>query len=190
MANMETFYKALMASEDVKSYLGSTKFQDAAGEYADIHDGALVVLGDLAINNAYGADVKDDNVYLSKAPTADTDPVVIVDISEVSQGIIAGNNYKIGIKAVGLKQMAGFPARYRVPMKHDRFWISGDNFVSDPTIGKFAIPTANDTKLTPSEEDASATKFCVKIIDKRDFTVGNGLAGAGRTGNLYLCKVL
>lgn len=189
MANMETFYKALMASEDVKSYLGSAKFQDA-GEYAEIHDGALVVLGDLAENNAYGAGVKDDNVYLCKAPENDTDPVVIVDISEVSQGVIAGNNYKIGIKAVGLRQEAGYPVRYRVPMKHDRFWISGDCFNGDPTIGQYAIPVANSTKFAPNATDASADKFCVKIIDARDFTVGNGLAGEGRTGKLYLCQVL
>ena len=79
MANMETFSKALMASEDVKSYLGSTKFQ-ASGAYAEIHDGALVVLGDLAVNDAYGATAKDYNVYLSTAPTADTAKVVIVDL--------------------------------------------------------------------------------------------------------------
>lgn len=189
MANTETFYKGLMASEDVKSYLGTTKFK-ASNAYAQIHDGALVTLGGLDVNNAYGATALDYNVYTSTAPAADTDPVVIVDLAEVSQGVIAGNNYKIGIKAVGLKCLAGFPARYRVPQKHDRFWISGDCFNADPTVGQFAIPTAGTTYFTPSSTDASAAKFCVKIQDSRDFTVGQTLAGTGRTGKLYLCEVL
>lgn len=189
MANTETFYKGLMASEDVKSYLGTTKFK-ASNAYAQIHDGALVTLGGLDVNNAYGATALDYNVYTSTAPAADTDPVVIIDLAEVSQGVIAGNNYKIGIKAVGLKCLAGFPARYRVPQKHDRFWVSGDCFNADPTVGEFAIPTAGTTYFTPSSTDASATKFCVKIQDSRDFTVGQTLAGTGRTGKLYLCEVL
>lgn len=189
MANTETFYKGLMASEDVKSYLGSTKYK-VGDDYAQIHDGALVVLGGLDNNAAYGATAVDYNVYTSTAPAADTDPVVLIDLSEVSQGTIAGNNYKIGVKAVGLRCLAGFPARYRIPVKHDRYWISGDCFNADPTVGEYAIPTAGTTYYTPSASDASATKFCVKILDSRDFTVGQTLAGTGRTGKLYLVQVL
>lgn len=189
MANTETFYKGLMASEDIQSYVGSCKFQ-SGGVDAIVKDGALVTLGGLAKNKAYGNTALDYNVYVATAPAADTDPVVIVDLSEVSQGVIAGNNYKIGTKLVGLQCKAGFPARYRILAKHDRFWIAGDCFNADPTVGQYAIPTAGTTYFTPSVSDASATKFCVKIQDSRDFTVGAGLAGSGRTGKLYLCEVL
>lgn len=188
MANNETFSKALMASESVLSYLGSTKFQ-SSGEYAEIHDGALVVLGDLAPNDAYNigdlSGIVDDNVFLSKAPAADTDKVVIVDISGVSNGIIAENNYKIGIKLVGLKAQPGVAVRYRVPISGDMFWLSEDCFASKPTLKQYAIPTASSTKFTPSASDESATKFCVKILDSRDFTVG-----ASSKGSLYLCRVI
>lgn len=188
MANMETFYKALMASESVLSYLGSTKFQDGEDEYAEIHDGALVTLGNLAPNDPYNigdtSDMLDDNVYLSKAPAATTDPVVIVDIAGVSEGVIAGNNYKIGIKQVGLRGMPGYAVRYRIPMKHDRFWLSEDCFASAPTVGQYATATANSTKHTPAAAETGDGSYCVKIEDSRDFTVGNSAYG-----KLYLCRV-
>lgn len=188
MANNETFSKALMASESVLSYLGSTKYQKS-GEFAEIHDGALVTLGALASNDPYNigdlSGILDDNVFLSAAPTQDTDPVVIVDISGVSNGIIAGNNYKIGIKLAGLKAEPGIAVRYRVPQKGDLFWVSDDCFASTPTLNQYAIPTASSTKFTPSASDESSTKFCVKILDSRDFTVG-----ANSLGKLYLCQVI
>lgn len=183
MANMETFYKGLMASENVISYVGSTKFQKN-GKDAEIHDGALVVLGELAPSTVYGENAKDDNVFLSAAPTATTDDVVIVDISSVSGGKIAGNYYKEGIKLVGLRGMEGEAVRYRVPMKHDKFYVSADCFVGTPVIGQYATPTANDTKFTPAADKAAAG-FCVKILDSRDFTVGNQAFN-----NMYLCMVL
>ena len=182
MAQLETFYQGLMASESVQSYVGSLKFKKN-GDYAEIHDGALVVLGDLADSISYDG-VKDDNVYVAEAPTATTDDVVIVDLAEVSQGVIAGNNYKLGIKLAGLRGLAGYPVRYRVPVKHDRFWISGDCFNGDPTVGQYAAPTANDTKFTPAAQKAD-NGLCIKILDSRDFTIGN--AGYG---TMYLCQVL
>ena len=94
MANMETFYQGLMASESVQSYVGSLKFK-ANGDYAEIHDGALVVLGDLADSVSYDG-TKDDNVYEAEAPKAVTDEVVIVDLAEISQGVIAGMRILIG----------------------------------------------------------------------------------------------
>lgn len=187
MANNQTFYKALMASESVLSYLGSTKYQ-VSGEFAEIHDGALVTLGALANNSVYNigdlSGILDDNVFLSAAPTAITDPVVIVDISGVSNGDIAGNNYKIGIKQVGLKAPAGLAVRYRVPQKGDLYWISDDCFASAPTVGKFATPTASGTLHTPAESNPDDGTYCVKILDSRGFT-----AGVSNLGTLYLCQV-
>lgn len=188
MANMETFFHGLMASDSVKSDIRSIKFQEGS-QYAEIHDGALVVLGELAPNPVYGANAKDYNVYLAKAPEKDTDKVVIVDLAEVSQGIIAGNTYKMGSKLVGLKLGAGYPGRVRRLHEGDMFWVSGDCFVSDPTVGQFAVPTANDTKFTPAAVKAE-DKLCVKVQAYKDFTVGATIAGAGRSGKLYLCEVL
>ena len=155
----------------------------ANGDYAEIHDGALVVLGDLADSVSYDG-TKDDNVYEAEAPKAVTDEVVIVDLAEVSQGVIAGNNYKMGIKLVGLRCMPGYAARYRHLMKNDRFWVSGDCFDKAPEVGKFAGVKANDTHFAALNEKA-AEGFCVKVIDSRDFTVGNGAYGS-----MYLCRVL
>ena len=182
MANMETFYQGLMASESVQSYVGSLKFK-ANGDYAEIHDGALVVLGDLADSVSYDG-TKDDNVYEAEAPKAVTDEVVIVDLAEISQGVIAGNNYKMGIKLVGLRCLPGYAARYRHPMKNDRFWVSGDCFDTATEVGKFAGVKANDTHFAALDVKA-AEGFCVKVIDSRDFTVGNGAHGS-----MYLCRVL
>ena len=190
MANTETFYKGLMASEDVQSYVGSCKFKNG-DNYAIVSDGALVELDGLADNPVYGNTALDYNVYNAKAPSANNASVVIVDLSEVSQGVIAGNNYKIGAKLVGLQCKAGFPSRYRVPVKHDRYWVSGDCFTAEPSVGNFAVAAANTTKHTPAIlSDVETGQYCVKIQDSRDFTVGAGLAGSGSTGKLYLCEVL
>lgn len=199
MANLATMRPALMASESVQSYLVSVKYQED-GEYAEIHDGALVVRGDLDTSSVYNVsgvtDMKDDNVYVATAPTAATDEVLIVDLAEVSQGVIAGNTYKIGIKLVGLVCEAGYPARTRIPMKHDRFWLSGDCFDSAPTVGQFAGVSAGKTTHAPLAT-ALTEGYCVKIEDSRAFTVGNRVAVYPNTakdnvyqGTLYLVRVL
>lgn len=183
----QTFYKALMASESVLSFLGSTKYQ-AESEFAEIHDGALVTLAGLAKNDAYNIgdvdNVLDDNVFLSAAPAAVTDPVVIVDIAGVSNGIIAGNNYKIGIKLTDLKAEPGVAVRYRRLVKGDMFWLSDGCFATAPTVGQFATATASSTLHTPAAADPADGSYCVKILDSRDLTVGSKSAGT-----LYLCQV-
>lgn len=185
--NNATFYKGKMASEDVGSYLGSTRYQES-GTDAIITDGALVTLGNLAPNAPYNIgdvdDAVDYNVFLSAPPTAATDPVVIVDISNVSNGVIAGNNYKIGIKLVGLTVEAGYPVRYRVPVKGDLYWVSDGCFASTPTVGQFAIPTANGTKHTPAASNPEDGSYCVKILTKKGFT-----SGSSNIGTMYLCQV-
>lgn len=195
MANLATMRPGLMASESVQSYLTSVKYQ-VNDEFADIHDGALVVCGELAPNDPYNFNaaanataIKDDNVYLATAPAALTDDVVLTDLAEVSQGVIAGNNYKIGIKLVGLIGLAGYPMRARILQKHDKFWLSGDCFAAAPTVGQYATATVGSTLHTPAAAKP-ASGYCVKIQDAKEFTVGNNIAGAGATGTLYLCEVL
>lgn len=187
MANMETFYKGQMASESVASYLGSGKFK-ANNEYAEIHDGALVVVAGEAPNDAYNTaginNVIDDNVDIVEAPAAATDDVVIMDIVDVSGGMIAGNYYKEGIKLVGLKGRPGKAYRYRIPKKNDKYYISADCFSAAPTVGQYAGVAANSTQHTPMAAKPDAG-YCVKIIDSKDFTVG-----ATAYGKMYICRVV
>lgn len=186
MANA-TMFKARMASESVLSLVGSTKFQDSS-EYAPITDGALVVLQGLAPNDAYNIgdvdDAVDYNVFLSAAPTAPTDDVVIVDIAGISNGDIAGNNYKMGIKLYGLTAPAGEAVRYRTLMKGDMYWLSDGCFVSAPTVGQYAIATASSVQHTPNASNPGAGQYCVKILASKGFT-----AGSNNIGTLYLCQV-
>lgn len=180
MAN-ETFAKARMASESVLSYLGSVKMDEI------INDGALVVLDGLADNTAYGASVLDDNVFKGKKPEAVTDEVVIVDIAGVSNGVIAGNNYKIGNKLVGLTAEAETAVRYRIPMKGDMFWLSDSCFEGTPDLvtNKYAIPTVSSYKHTAVAEGATSdAKYVIKLIDEKEFTIG-----MTKIGKMYLCQV-
>lgn len=192
MANKETFFASLMESQFNGAALRSARYQ-VNGVDADIHDGALVTLGDLAVSklygNVYGAEIKDYNVYLATAPAKDTDKIVLVDLDEISQGVIAGNVYKEGIKLDGLRCLAGYPARVRVPHSGDTYFVSGDCFVSEPTVGQYATATVGDTHYTPAAEAAEG-KFCVKIQAVKDFVVGASMAGAGKTGKLYFVEVM
>lgn len=94
---MQVFEKVLMASEDVKSYLGTGIFQDS-GENAEIHDGAVVTVGALVDHDAY-AGMKDINTRILTAPTAITDPVVFIDYVGISEGMINGVLYRVGDSA-------------------------------------------------------------------------------------------
>ena len=192
MANKETFFASLMESQFNGAALRSVRYR-ANGVDADIHDGALVTLGDLAVSKLYGKiygeEIKDYNVYVATAPAKDTDKIVIVDLDEVSQGVIAGNVYKEGIKLDGLRCLAGYPARARVPHAGDTYFVSGDCFAAEPTVGKYATATVGDTHYTPVEEAAEG-KFCVKIQAVKDFVVGASMAGAGKTGKLYFVEVM
>ena len=91
---MQLFQKVQMASEDVKSYLGTGVFYKENKE-APIHDGAVVVMGDLVDHDAY-AGMKDINTRKITAPKAVTDKVVFVDYVGVSQADVMGVTYRIG----------------------------------------------------------------------------------------------
>lgn len=94
---MQVFEKVLMASEDVKSYLGTGVYR-ASDENAEIFDGALVTVGALMDHDAY-AGMKDINVRTLGQPTAITDPVCIVDYVGVSEAMVNGVLYRVGDSA-------------------------------------------------------------------------------------------
>jgi hypothetical protein len=183
---IKVFACAEMASEDVQSYCVSAKFY-ANDAYAKIHDGALVVLGDLDTNDAYGT--PDYNVYKATKPTAVTDDVVIVDLGGVNEATVQGNIMKIGNKLVDLEAGEGIAVRCRRLMKGDRMWLGRGLFTKAPTVGKFAGTTANDTLLTPIQE-APAGGLKLKVLASKGLTVGQS-AYAEDDGyeQLYLCEV-
>lgn len=184
MATSKFFSKVLMASEDVQSYVRSTKYQ-VDGVNAEIHDGAFVKLGDIVGDTTYTSGGQNFNAYLSTAPaTVATDKVVVVDIAGVSGGSINGNYYNIGTKLYGLTKQAGELARIRFLFMHDMFILGDGNFASAPTAGQYAILTQNATTLTPSAT-IPETGFTVKILEKQSFEPGQ-LA----QGSQYACEVV
>ena len=178
---MATFAKIKMVSENVTAYDITGKFVSNE-QLAEVEDGALVVVGDLRKSTVY--DNKDMNVFEIKAPANDTDEVAIVDLSDVGKGDVRGDKWRVGMRLDGLVADAGQPVRVRILKPYDRFWFSDAGFVSTPEVGKFAIPTANDTKFTPSETKVEG-KLNVKIEMVKDFVLGQTVAG-----KMYYCRVL
>lgn len=167
----KTFEKALMASEDIKVYVGSALYQ-VSNNNAPIHDGAFVVLGDLALDTTYqNSGDYTYNVYLATAPAAVTDKVVVLDYAGIQEGTIGGNDYKMGIKLYDLVCPAGRPCRFRRMVVGDKMWLSDGLFASTPTIGKFAELTAINTILTPQASHTSG-QFGVKILAQTEMTTG------------------
>lgn len=167
----KTFNKALMASEDVKAYVGSALYQVSAAN-APIHNGAFVVLGELAPDTTY--ETSGDyayNVYLATAPAAVTDKVVVIDLANTQEGTINGNDYKVGIQLYNLVCPAGKAARYRRMVVGDKMWLSDGLFASTPTVGKYAELTANDTILTPQASHTGG-QFGVRILAQTEMTTG------------------
>ena len=190
----KVFDKALMASESVQSYVGSCKYMEN-DEYARIHDGALVNLGDLAHDDVYGADSLDYNVYEAIAPQANhlsREEVVIVDLSSISEGIINGNEYKIGVKLVNRELEAGFAARFRRLMKGDKFWIGEGNFEAAPAIGDVANAKAGQLTFAMGANDPDV--LSVKVLASKALTVGQSVYAKGTTPEkweqLYLVEVM
>lgn len=179
---MATFAKIKMASEDVNSLLLTGKFK-ANANYAEVEDGALVVVGDLDASTVYAGN-KDMNVFEIKAPAADTDEIAIVDIADVSKGDVRGEAWRVGIRTDGLVGEAGQPVRVRLLKKYDRFWISGDAFDDEAKVGEYATAKADSTKFAPAAVAATG-KFCVKIEMAKDFVLGQTVAG-----KMYYCRVL
>ena len=93
-----TMKSGKMASNALDSMLANAKATEA------IKDGSLVKLGDLIEDDVYG-DV-DYDTYKAEKP-ADGEEVVIADYAGISEGTIAGNDYKLGVKLYDLMIPAG-----------------------------------------------------------------------------------
>lgn len=191
----KVFDMGIMACEDVQAWVGTCKFgtgNDSSFEPAEATDGAFVILGGLADDSVYAGE-KDWNTYHAYAPDATTygaEDIAIIDLAEVSGGVIGGNYYKLGVKTVDLTAEANLPIRYRKPKKGDKFWLGAGCFASTPVIGEYAGLTANDTILTPAAE-APADGFGVVIRASKPLTQGT-LASYkdGAYVQAYLVEVL
>lgn len=179
----QVFWRNLMSSEFDGAKLVGGKFYNEADEASDIHDGAIVVVGDLEDSVIYDG-VKEYNVRKITAPESETDDIAIVDVSNVTAGEIAGVTYRDGIKGTGLIVEAKKPARVRRVEKGDTFWLATGNFESEPVIGQYAVPTAGSTLLTPSA-DKVVGATCVKIEYSKPL-----IEGAVNTDTMYLCTVV
>lgn len=176
MANV--FKRGKMISGVVDSYLTN------AISASVVPDGALVVLGDLVADTTYDANGVEYDTYTATAPAAATDEVAIVDYAGISEGAIAGNEYKMGIKLYGLQVPAGQIMRVRRFGLHDKFWLGEDNFASEPTVGKYAKATAAAFTHTPSDT-LPASGYAIKVLLKEDLTTG-----MRSNGDIYLCEVV
>lgn len=165
-----------MASNVLDSMLANARASE------DIEDGSLVVLGDIVTDTVYGDEEYD--TYESAYPTALTDEVVLVDLADISEGIIGGNNYRIGVNLYNLKAPAGKIFRVRRLALHDKFWLGADNFTGSPAIDKFATATVGTGKHTVADSIADSG-YCVKIIASKGLTTGMQDAGM-----IYLCEVV
>lgn len=174
------FYAGKMLSQDVDSYV-----TNGISKLEAVPNGALVVLGDLVKDATYAENgVEYDTYEIGKVAAPTTDEVAIVDYAGISEGEIAGNDYKLGIKLYDLQVPAGVATRVRRLALHDKFWLAGDNFASAPTVDQFAIATASNYKHTPAEAKPDAG-YAIKILLEKDLT-----AGMHTEGKQYLCEVV
>ena len=170
-----TMKSGKMASNVLDSMLANAKAAEA------IKDGSLVKLGDLVKDDVYGD--ADYDTYTAEKPAAGEE-VVIADYAGISEGAIAGNDYKLGVKLHDLMIPAGTVFRVRRLALHDKFWLGQDNFDTVPTVGKFATAEAGkyDHKVAGEKP---ATGYVVKIIAEKGMTVG-----MKADGKLFLCEVI
>ena len=182
----KVFRTAKMMSESVQSYVISCQYQEDNKD-AQIADGSFVKLGELKDDKTYvAAGDKDYNVYLASKPTAVTDEVVVIDYPGVSEGDIAGNSYRLGVKLFDLTAPAGRPVRARRLALHDRFWLGEGNFNGTPTVGNICGLEANQVTLKDSGgKEITPNQLNVKIHLGKDFNYGQSA-----DGKLYLCEVV
>lgn len=176
------FWKNQMASEDVNAYLVSGRFYDDTDSIAEIHDGAVVVIGDLEPHAVYDG-VTDLNTRKITAPAESTDRIAIVDIVNVTEGKIAGVTYREGIKTTDLTQEAGIPVRVRILKEIDSFTLGAGNIEGTPVVGEYLIPQAGSTLFVPSSEIVEGTT-CLKVEAKNPL-----IEGVRNTDEKYLCTV-
>ena len=191
----KVFDMGIMVCEDVQAYVGTCKFgtgSDSSFEPAAITDGAFVVLGGLADSTVYAGEI-DLNAYYAYAPDATTygkDDIAVIDLAEISGGVIAGNYYKMGAKTVDLVGEAGKPVRFRKMCKGDKFWLGAGCFTDTPVVGEYAGLTANAVELTPAAT-APQSGFGVIIRGSKPLTQGTRAGYAnGAYVQEYLVEVL
>lgn len=179
----KVFWRNQMLSEDVNSYLVSGKYfsEDAV---AEIHDGALVVIGDF-IDHEYYNGVKDLSCRKITAPQKATDEVGIVDLVERSHGVIMDNDYRLGRKTAGLVEKADIPVRVRLFAKYDSFSIGSGNIDGTPVVGQYLVVKGSGSTLFAPAAEMSKTGICLKIEAKMPLT-----EGMVDTDDLYLCTVV
>lgn len=192
---MSKFFAPIkMASQFVDSDLFNVVYT-VSEDATEVDDGAVVTLGDFVNDPIYtniytaanGSELKiaDINVREATYPGANTAlGVCFVDIAEVPTAIGGKNTYRLGSATIGLKADAGVVVRARKVRTDDVFMVGDENFASAPTVGQYAILTANDTRLTPDSDGEGATGAAFKVIEKR--TITQGVEG-NATGYVLLC---
>jgi hypothetical protein len=180
------FQKVNMASESVASYNRTGLYQES-GANAVAYPGYFVKVTGLADNTIYAASgIKDLNKLIVTTPaTPTTDKgIFVLDPVKVSEGTINGNVYREGVKTIGLSVNAGEPTAMReLVALHEQFLLGADNFQSAPTVGQYAVLTANDPDLTPASS-IPATGFTVAIDGATNVT--QGLTAI----SVYLCRIV
>lgn len=149
---------------------------------AEVHDGAIVTLGDLEDHRVYK--MKDWDEYKVAAPKAIADDFAVVDAVETSNGDIMGVNRRVGIKTVGLTIAAGIPCNVRRFEHLDKVIFASGNFTEAkaPEIGKFAIPTVGSTLLTVVDNKPADVVKYFEIKDSKPL-----VEGMIDTDTQYLC---
>ena len=173
-------YSGKMISDQIDAYLTNGVAD------VDLYDGTLVALGDLVADTTYAetGDVQYDVYEAAKATAADAE-VGIIDYAGISEGEIAGNEYKMGYKLYNLVVPAGTNFRVRRLNLHDKFWVGTDNFEGEtaPVVGEFAKVGAAGG-FAPAAQTPEAG-LAVKVLVEKDLTTG-----MRSQGKIYLVEVV
>lgn len=180
---MKMFNKIIMASED-HNYLLKDGYFQIDGVDTEVEDGALVSIKEPRAHDLY-VGMKDLNARNCTAFDAEAPIYGIVDYVGVSHADVMGVQYRIGDKIAGVFPMAGEGTRVRMVVKGDEFYLGDENFDTEPTIGKFAVPEAGKTTFKV-QDSAATTGLCIEIEDDRDLIMGQVNEGS----KLYRCRVI
>lgn len=182
MANQHLFFAGKMGSQQLDVLLANAYIVDGEGEAIEAPDGGLVELKELHADDTYSATGLQYDVYDATMPGEENKDLALIDYAGISEGEIAGNEYKIGIKLYNLNVPAKTLTRVRRPMLHDKFWLGADNFDFDPAIGDLAGVKADQFKHTKLEE---AEGYTVKVLIERELTTGTR-----SQGKMFLVEVI
>ena len=152
---MKVFQKSLMASEDVKSYLGT-----GVSDTIAFNDGDAVIVGGLVSN-----DINKRALTYGAAANA------VVDYVGVSQGDIQGVTYRVGTKIAGLSAQKSEPVRYRILIDGDTFYLATGNFGAAPAVGKFATASTDGTWAVVDVKPASG--LYISIDSSKNLVMGS-----------------